>query len=205
MQNKKKCYFCNKRKIIKFLDLGQVALAGSFLKKKLKKYEKKYPLQVGFCVNCFAVQVLKKINPSILFKNYFYFSSSIKTLIKHFTEFGFHIIKKFDLKKEIKVIEIGCNDGVLLNAFYKIGFKNLFGIDPAKNVIKKIRNKNIKVFNNFFSYKESKKIEKRYGKFDLIIANNVFAHINNIRDAVRGVSLLLNKNGIFVLDRKSVV
>ena len=194
------CSFCKSYKIINIIDFKKVGLAGSFLKKNQIKKEKKYPLKVGLCKNCFAFQVLKKIDPKTVFSKYFYFSSSIKTLQNYFSKVAYNLSIKYEKFKNSNILEIGCNDGVLIKPLQNKGFKKIFGIDPAKNIQKKINLKNLKIINDFFSNRLSNSIKKSYGKFDMILANNVFAHINNIRDVVRGIKNLLTDRGVFIFE-----
>jgi methylation protein EvaC len=191
------CSFCHSEKLDEILKFGDVALAGAFLKKSQIQYEKKYPLTLLFCNSCNAVQVKERIDPSTLFNNYFYFSSAIDTLNNHFSEYALEI--KEIINTDSQILEIGCNDGVLLKPLYKVGFKNLFGIDPAQNVISKI-NIPVTLINDFFSYQVSNKIKEEYGPFKLILANNVFAHINNINDLTEGIYNLLDDDGIFIFE-----
>tara|TARA_X000000950_G_C13875860_1_gene644808 strand:- start:418 stop:1662 length:1245 start_codon:yes stop_codon:yes gene_type:complete len=197
----KKCIICEARSLHEYLNLGKVALAGSFLNNanKIKK-EKKFQLSVAFCSNCKGSQITKFADQNILFNNYFYSSSKINTLAQHFKKFSNEIIKKYYLKNETNFLEIGCNDGVLIKNLNNYKFKNLIGIDPAKNITKNINFKNIKIINNFFGLGESLKLKKKFGKFDVIIANNVFAHSHKIRNITKGISYLLKENGVFIFE-----
>jgi methylation protein EvaC len=194
------CHICYSNKVLKIIDFGNVGLAGAFLKKKEILCEKKYRMRLYFCKNCFTLQVIDKIKPKTLFKDYFYFSSSIETLRNHFKKLAEEI--KFLLKDKISsnVLEFGCNDGILLKPLQSKNIKNLIGVDPASNVVKKIKNKNIKVINNFFNFKISNKIKKKYGKMDIVLANNVFAHIYNLNSVTKGIKNILKSDGFFIFE-----
>tara|TARA_B100000242_G_scaffold96699_2_gene66298 strand:- start:7625 stop:8893 length:1269 start_codon:yes stop_codon:yes gene_type:complete len=199
--NKFSCSFCNSKNISPVINFGEVALAGAFLKQAQFEIEKKYPLQVCFCNECFMVQVVNKISPEKLFSDYFYRSSSINTLKSHFTEYAREISKRFlDDPAEAKVLEFGCNDGVLLKPLLNQGIKTVIGVDPAKNIISKINNKELKLFNDFFQVKLAKKIVSKFGKLDIIMANNVFAHIPEINNTTEAIQLALNDDGIFIFE-----
>jgi hypothetical protein len=198
---KKKCLICSKQNLYEFIRFGRVALAGSFLKKKndfLK--EKKYPLSLAFCTNCKSTQVLKNINTNIFFKDYFYASSQIKTLSNHFKDFANELLKIINKSDNKSILEIGCNDGILLKNLNNKIFKKMVGIDPAKNIINKIKLNRVKLINDFFSYKISKKIKNSFGKFSLIVASNVFAHSHKIVDITKGIHNLLDKDGVFIFE-----
>ena len=136
------CRFCGSSNIQMVVDLGLMPLAGGFLKnlKQISK-ERFYPLQLNFCRDCFLLQVNSSVNPDILFKDYFYFSSSIKTLVEHFKKIANELKSKINSKKGF-VVEIGSNDGSFIKALLDSGFKAL-GIDPAKNVVKEAIKKKV--------------------------------------------------------------
>lgn len=201
MKTNRKCLLCNHTHLDLIIDFGQVALAGGFLMPEFFKKEKKYPLEVYFCESCYGLQVGKSIHPKILFKNYFYYSSAIKTLRDHYFEYAKEIYDRFDLQHNKKVIiEIGCNDGVLLKPLADLGVQKLIGVDPASNVVEKIDDYRIKIENDFFGEKLAKKIKEKYGNADIIMANNVFAHIEDIQGVVKGVASLLNQHGVFICE-----
>jgi methylation protein EvaC len=198
---KRKCIICKNKNLYEYLNFGKVALAGSFLKNKSQfKEENKFQLSVAICSKCKGSQITKNINENTLFKDYFYSSSKINTLVEHFKEFSKEIIKKYYLKDKTNFLEIGCNDGVLIKNLNKYKFKNLIGIDPAKNITKKLKLKKIRVINDFFNYKKSLKLEKKFGKFNVIVANNVFAHSHKIRNITKGISKILDQNGTFIFE-----
>jgi methylation protein EvaC len=185
------CSFCGCA-LIEIMDFGNVALAGAFLKPKDFENEKFYPLRLGFCQSCLALQVMDKVEPEILFKNYFYCSSSINTLKKHFTEYA----EKIAALKPSFVVEIGCNDGVMLRPL-KEKIPKVIGVDPANIAAEG-------VINDFFSEALAKEIAAEHGKADVIIANNVFAHIPDINGVTRGIAHLLGDNGVFVFEVHSL-
>lgn len=188
------CRFCLKKRLKPVINLGYMPLAGGFLKSENFKNEKYYPLELSFCRNCFLLQSINVINKNILFKNYFYFSSKIKTLVSHLNKIAFDLNKSFGNPKDTLILEIGSNDGAFLNELSKLGFKTL-GVEPAKNIVKSITNKNIKVINNFFTEALAKKISKKYGKADAIVSFNTLAHIENIHSVTKGIKHLLKKDG----------
>jgi len=195
---RKNCRICFSKKISKFLNFGSMPLAGGFLKKKDLIKEKLYPLSVVFCRSCSEVQILENIPSKILFKDYRFTSSTTKTLSNHFVEYAKDMKKKF-LKKDSFVVEFGSNDGVLLKPFNDLGV-NVVGVEPALNIAKIARKKGLTIFNDFFNLKLTKKIKKKFNHADLICANNVFAHMDNIHEPMKGIKFLLKDDGVFVFE-----
>ena len=150
----KKCRLCDSENLKIFIDFKKMPLAGAFLSRREVSKEQLFPMGMQFCKNCSSVQVDTVVPLDILFKKYFYFSSNIKTLIKHFGELSKIVHSKY-LKNGGNVLEIGCNDGVFLNHLSKIKNIRCIGVDPAKNVVKKITNKNIKVYAEAFNFSTS--------------------------------------------------
>jgi len=179
-------------------------LAGNFLSKNEIGKEKKYPLRVFFCKNCSLVQVLDIIPKEELFTKYFYLSSVTKTLSNHFKEYAKEMVNRFLIPGKSFVLEIGSNDGVLQEPLEKLDIKTL-GIEPAVNISRFARKKGLEVINDYFSKKLAEKIKKERGQVDAIFANNVFAHMDSIRDVTKGIKLLLKKDGIFVFEVHYIV
>lgn len=198
MPKRDDCRLCGSRKLTLFLDLGKTPLAGHFPTKEEVGKEKFYPLEVFFCKNCTSVQVLETIPPEILFKDYRYLSSVSKTLTEHFTSYAKEVHQRF-IPKGGFVLEFGCNDGVLLKPFKDLGATTL-GVEPATNIAKVARERGLEIINDFFSERLAERIAKDHGKADVISANNVFAHIDDMDGVTRGVKKLLAKNGVFVFE-----
>ena len=195
-----RCAFCESHSLEKVIDFGSVALAGGFLKPPQFAEEKLYPLRVYFCNGCYAVQLVDVVDPQILFGNYFYFSSAIRTLREHFVDYASEMVSRFLDSSRSTVVEIGCNDGILLRPFADQHVSTVIGVDPASNIVQTISDPRIVVFNNFFSEAVAGEIASRYGKADLIVANNVYAHIPDIRDVTQAIYNLLEDDGAFVFE-----
>ncbi len=196
-----KCAFCGGSKPREVINFGDVALAGGFLKKEQIAKEKKYPLAIVFCENCYAVQVRDHIDPEVLFATDFYFSSAIKTLRDHFADYASEVVGRFlpDPKKAT-VLEFGSNDGVLLKPLADQGVGRVIGVDPAENIVSSIDDERLVLINDFFNEPSAEKIERQHGKVDLIMANNVFAHITDINSTTAGVHNLLKDDGVFIFE-----
>ena len=194
------CAFCGELDMSLIMDFGEVALAGGFLKPESFTNEKKFPMRVCFCNNCFAVQVVDVIEPDILFQDYFYFSSSIETLRNHFHDYAQEVTSRFLNPPEATVLEFGCNDGVLLRPLADQGIKNVIGVDPAENVVSSINDDRITIKNSYFTEEIAQEIVSEYGQVDMIMANNVYAHIPDIQGTTRAIKSALSDNGIFVFE-----
>ncbi len=187
------CAVCENDNLQRVLDLKKVPLAGYFPTKNQLDDESSYPLKLLFCDDCKLVQTDSVINPDILFKDYRYLSSI--GLSNHFEELAKILDNKFQIKDK-KILEIGCNDGVLLEPLSELG-ANVVGVDPASNVVKLARDKGLSVIENYFNYENFKNYENEY---DLVLANNSFAHITDIKSIVKGINHVLKPDGHFVFE-----
>ena len=182
------------------MDFGRVALAGAFLKPEQFAYEATYPLRLYLCSDCFAVQLIDKVSANVLFEDYFYFSSTIRTLREHFQRYAAEVTSRFLTPETSTVIEVGCNDGVLLRPLADQKIRTVIGVDPATNVVKTIDDPRVTVINDFFTEAVAEKIVARHGKADLVMANNVYAHIPDIQGITRAVRNTLKDEGVFVFE-----
>ena len=198
MKHNTQCRICGSERLVRFLDLGNQPLANAFLKSK-DEIESTYPLQVYFCEDCNLVQLLDVVDRKELFSDYIYFSSGMPKLSNHFRAYA-EQVKKF-LKPSDFVVEIASNDGILLRFFKDEGYK-ILGIDPAANVAKVAESIGVPTMVDFFSEKLASKIRR---KADLILANNVIAHMEDLRDMARGIRQLLSKEGVLVIEAPYLV
>lgn len=194
------CRLCKSKNITLVLDLGKTALANSFLKRsELNKKELFFPLGLNFCLDCGQLQTTYVVNPELMFRNYVWVSSTSPITRDHFDRYAKSTFKKLNLKKGDLVVEMGSNDGVLLKPFKKLGAKVL-GVDPARNVARRATKEGIVTLPYFFNSKVAEKIAGKYGKAKIISGNNVFAHIHDLDEIIKGVKILLDKNGFFVIE-----
>ena len=194
------CRFCNKVLTNIFADLGTSPLSNAFLTKEmLSNLEKIYPLCAYVCDNCFLVQIPEFEKPENIFEDYLYFSSYSSTWLHHAENYVNLITTRFGFNKNSQIIEIASNDGYLLQYFKK---KNIpvLGIEPAVNVAKVSKEKGIPTLTKFFSVNTANELKKENKLADLIIGNNVLAHVPNLNDFVRGLKILLKPNGIITME-----
>ena len=194
-----KCRFCNYDLNTIFIDLGSSPLANSYLKENDFLNEKFYSLCTFLCQNCFLVQLKELETPENIFSDYAYFSSFSTSWLKHAKDYVNMIISRLSLDKNSLVVEIASNDGYLLQNF--IG-KNIpvMGIEPAQNIAKESIKKNIPTLTKFFDSQLAKNLVSENKTADLIIGNNVFAHIPCLNDFIIGLKILLKPTGIITLE-----
>tara|TARA_Y100001958_G_scaffold153270_1_gene140553 strand:+ start:462 stop:1649 length:1188 start_codon:yes stop_codon:yes gene_type:complete len=188
-------------KKVNFLDLGLQPLANNYLKKnQLNKKEKKYRLKIGLDLKTKLVSINKPIASEIMFNsNYPYRSSMSKTMIKSFKDLSKLIKKKYKPKK---ILEIGSNDGSFIKNFSK---KNTIGVEPCSNVEKITKNKGFNTYAKYWNTSTAKKILGKNGKVDLIYSANTISHIENLDEVFKSINIILNKNGIIIIEDPSLL
>jgi len=195
----KECQICRSKKIYEILNLGHSGLCDSLLKKEdLNKHEKSYPLKLFRCRKCHLLQINYVVNNEEVFHlEYPYKSGITKTLKDLLHSTSKYSVDNFKFSKKPLAIDIGSNDGTLLEGFKNHGF-NVLGIEPT-NIAKLANKKGIKTIQKFFDYKTAQFIKKKYHKAEVITGTNIFAHINKLDSLMKGVKNLLNPdNGIFI-------
>ena len=191
------CRSCGNSKLKRIVSLGYQPLANNLINKKDEKCEL-YPLEVNYCEKCYNCQLSVAVDPKKMFSNYLYTSSTSKIFRDHFIVAAKKYCKELKLnKKNSYIIDIGSNDGVALKPFLDLGFKKVLGIEPAKNLAKLANKNKIKTFNGFLDKKNIKKIKKNA---DLILASNVFAHSDKLKEMAECMFSLLSKKGTIILE-----
>jgi len=191
------CRSCGSFDLKRVVSLGYQPLANNLLKKENEKCEL-YPLEVNYCSKCHNCQLSVSVDPKKMFANYLYTSSTSKLFRNHFVNAAKKYSKELKLnKKNSYIIDIGSNDGVALKPFIDLGFNKILGIEPAKNLAKLANKKKIKTFNGFLEKKNLKKIKKNA---DLILASNVFAHSDKLKEMAECMFSLLGKNGTIIIE-----
>ena len=201
-----RCRFCNSNHLQNLVDLGYAPPSNAYIEIKDKnKPEIYFPLKVNICSECFLAQTEDFTKAEDLFTpNYAYFSSNSSTLLKHSKNYVNMIEDYLKLNEKSFVVEIASNDGYLLKNFVNKKIPCL-GIEPAVETALHAEKLNITVEKKFFSYKNSKYIHKKYNKADLIIGNNVYAHVPDIKDFTKGLKNLLKDEGTITLEFPSLM
>ncbi|QWU99346.1 class I SAM-dependent methyltransferase [Francisella salimarina] len=192
-----KCRFCNDELKLTFADLGSAPPSNSYLNTKIMDAsEKWFPLKVLVCENCKLVQTQDFAMPEEFFNaDYAYFSSFSSNWLKHAEKYVNDMIDRFDLNENSHVIEVAANDGYLLQ-FVKKANINCTGIEPTSSTASEARKKGIDIIENFFTKKLAESLAEENKQADLIVANNVLAHVPDINDFVSGFTKLLKPNGV---------
>lgn len=196
-----KCRFCSKKINNILIDLGSMAVSNAFLTaEQLNKGETIYPLKVLVCDNCFLVQVDEYQKKEEIFSaEYVYFSSVSDFWLQHSKKYVEKMIADFKLTNSSLVVEIASNDGYLLQYFKE---KNIpcLGIEPTDSTAQIAINKGINTMVEFFSEELAYKLAAQKISPDLILGNNVLAHVPNLNDFVRGLKVLLNPGGVMTFE-----
>ena len=191
------CRSCGNINLKRVVSLGYQPLANNLLNKKDEKHTL-YPLEMNYCPQCHNCQLSVAVDPKKMFSNYLYTSSTSSSFRNHFIEAAKNYTKQLKLKsKKSYIIDIGSNDGVALKPFKDRGFKKILGIEPAKNLAKLANKNKIKTFNGFL---ESKNLKKIKGGADLILASNVFAHSDRLKEMAECMLKLLSKSGTIIIE-----
>lgn len=194
------CIGCHSIQVEAFLDLGNTALANKFLlPQEVGAKEKVYPLAVGFCHACAHVQLMDRVAPQAMFDEYLYISSLSTTLVAHLNSLADAVLRRFACRERDLVVDIGSNDGTLLQSFARSGVRTL-GIDPARNLEPLARAKGINVVADYFNASTAERIVAGYGQAKVVTATNVFLHIPELSGFMSGLEHVLAKDGAFVVE-----
>ena len=195
-----KCRFCGTQLRHSFVDLGMSPLCQTHIApKQLNHMEPFYPLHAYLCHECFLVQLDEYVAPGDIFTDYAYFSSYSDTWVEHARRYAGEMIRRFKLDAKSQVVEIASNDGYLLQHFVHEGIPVL-GVEPAENVAKVAREKGVKTTVCFFGRETATAIAVEAGQADLLLGNNVLAHVPDLNDFVAGMKILLKPDGVITME-----
>ncbi|KKK74334.1 hypothetical protein LCGC14_2884820, partial [marine sediment metagenome] len=193
------CRFCGAPLVHVFADLGVSPLANTFLSEdQLGRMERFYPLRALVCGECFLVQLEEFETPEAIFSDYAYFSSYSTTWLEHCERYVEQVAEKFGLDERSHVVEVASNDGYLLQYFKERDIPVL-GIEPAANVAEAAVEKGIPTLVEFFGRATAGELA-RESKADLLIGNNVLAHVPDLNDFVAGMKIALKPGGVITME-----
>jgi|SRR5208282_3658914 len=179
-------------------------LAGNFVFPSNLHEVKLYPMDLSVCLDCSLVQILNVVDPEVIFSDYRYLSSVTQTLTQHFRNYAALLQRDILPQTHPFLVEIGCNDGVLLHPLKELGVEVL-GVDAAENIIQLTRQRGLNVIHGFFGLTIADAIVKEHGRADVITASNVFAHIDDLDGVMQGVDHLLSEEGRFIVEVHYIV
>jgi methylation protein EvaC len=183
-----------------FVDFGDMPIANAFSTKEELVNEYTFPMQVGFCENCHMVQLIEQPDREKMFhENYAFFSSTSNYMKEHFKHFANSVSELQDLNKDSFVVEIGSNDGIMLQNFV-IDKIPCLGVEPSKNVAQVASDKGIEVITEFFDQSLAESIVQIHQKADAILSANVMCHIPYMHSIFDGVKTLLKDDGVFMFE-----
>lgn len=194
------CRFCRAPLTHSFADLGMSPLANAYIKpERLNAMEPFYPLHAYVCEQCLLVQLEEFENPQHIFDDYRYFSSYSASWLRHAEHYTEHMIDRFGIDRSWQVVEIASNDGYLLQYFQRKQIPVL-GVEPAANVAKVAQDAGIPTVIKFFGTRTAQELGAAGQKADLLIGNNVLAHVPALNDFVHGLKIALNEHGIITME-----
>ncbi len=196
----KSCRNCGAHLEHTFVDLGLTPLANSFLSASdLGRPQTFYPLHAYVCGQCFLVQLEEFESPENIFGDYAYFSSYSDTWLEHARVYAREMTERLQLGPQSKVVEVASNDGYLLQFFHQANIPVL-GIEPAANVAEAARNRGIPTVVKFFGEETATEFVQQGHQADLLLGNNVLAHVPNLDNFIRGLKIMLKPAGIITLE-----
>ncbi len=200
------CRSCGGRGLTAFLSLGESTLADALLnKEQLGQPEPRVPVTVAFCPDCSLMQILETVDPEILFcRDYPYYSSVSGTLLRHSRQNALELIESRRIGPDSFVVEIASNDGYMLRNFVEAGIPVL-GIDPAEGPVRMARRAGVPTRQAFFGRELALQMREEGKLADLVIANNVLAHVADLNGFVEGIGTVLKEDGMAVMEVPYVV
>ena len=191
------CRVCGSSELDLVLDYGRMPLAGGFFPAEDERSRQVFPMHLVRCEDCTLLQVAETINPETIFSTYSYTSSVNRMLVAHNVELASTL--KEMLPREGLIVEIGCNDGILLKPLVRLDAK-VVGVDPS-DVAQRAADENGWPFvRGYFDRQKASEIQGRFGPADIVVANNVCAHLDDPNRMVEGVANLLRPDGYFVFE-----
>jgi 2-polyprenyl-3-methyl-5-hydroxy-6-metoxy-1,4-benzoquinol methylase len=195
-----RCRFCSASLSVSFADLGMSPLSNSYLaSEQLNRMERFYPLHAWVCEACLLVQLEQFETPENIFSDYAYFSSYSDSWLEHARKYAHDSIARLGLQSSSLVVEVASNDGYLLQYFAQRGI-SVLGIEPAANVAAAAERRGVPTCVKFFGVQTAKELVAAGKRADLLIGNNVLAHVPDLNDFVGGLALLLKPDGVITVE-----
>jgi SAM-dependent methyltransferase len=205
VKHKTDCRLCGSTSLDHVLPIRPSAIGDAFVTAdRLSEPQDLYPLDCYLCLECGHLQNLDVVDPDILFREYTYRTSVSLGLVEHFKRYAQSVVSSLAIPTGSLVVEMGSNDGSLLKAFKNEGMR-VQGIDPARDIAAAATADGVQTVPDFFTSALATRIKSEQGEAKLFCANNVFAHIDNMSDVVKGIRLVLADDGAFVFEVSYIV
>jgi SAM-dependent methyltransferase len=194
------CRFCGRPLRHSFVDLGMSPLANSYVEPEaLQRMEPFFPLHVRVCEHCLLVQLPEAQSPEAIFSDYAYFSSYSASWLRHAERYVATMVERFGFGGESQIVEIASNDGYLLQYFQQRGIPVL-GVEPAGNVAQAAQERGIRTLVKFFDTTTARELAEEGLQADLLLGNNVLAHVPGLNDFVEGLKIALKPGGVVTME-----
>jgi SAM-dependent methyltransferase len=194
-----RCRICASTALETFLDLGHQPLANGLLRPSdIDCEEPRFPLALAICRQCALVQLTHVVSGEVLFRHYLYSSSVSEAMTRHFAAYANDVARRW-IPDGGLIVEVGSNDGVLLKSLLGRPVR-ILGVDPARNLAEVARSRGVPTVADFFSESVARDIRAEHGQASAVVANNVFAHIDDLASVLRGLDVLLADGGVFVFE-----
>jgi C-methyltransferase-like protein/putative zinc binding protein/methyltransferase family protein len=194
------CRSCGDEALEPVLSLGNLPLANAFVSPESRDVpDERFPLDLVFCRSCSLLQLADTVPPDRLFTEYPYFSSQSQTFVDHAADLVGRVVEDLGLGDGDLAMEIASNDGYLLQHYRSAGI-SVLGVDPARNVAKEAERRGVRTIPEFFDVELAERLRAEGIRPKVIHANNVLAHVPDIRQFVAGVSLLISDDGVVIIE-----
>ena len=195
------CRLCKSKKLNKIVSIGESPVSEKYSDTGNKNEKQELvPLDLYFCDDCYHVQLIHVVNPDYLWSNFTFKTSRNKKLDNHYENYVENLFSFSNKTEKNFVLDVGSNDGTLLKIFMRKNVKKILGIDPAKNVVEEANKNGVKTIAGYMNKENSEKIKSEHGTADIITANNVYAHVDNMEEITKAIKSILKPNGLFVFE-----
>ena len=195
------CRLCLSKEIEMAVNMGKSPISEKYVKKEnLENIIPKVSLNLYFCKNCSHVQLIDVVNPDFLWADFTFKTARDIKLINHFKDYVERVINVQQINDKDLILDIGSNDGTLLQCFKDKGLQNILGVDPASQIVDQANLSGIKTIKGYFNLELANKISNTNGKAKVITANNVFAHMDDLRGMLEAIKFMMNEESIFVFE-----
>lgn len=198
-KNIENCRTSGSSNLVPILEIGKQPLANA-LKKAPDENEERFPLTLMFCPDSSLVQLKETIDKEVLFSNYTWITGTSPTTRNYAKLFFQRVTKVVRLDSNDLVVEIASNDGTFLLPFIEGGYRNVLGIDPAKNIAVKANQRGVRTLDRFWDKQVSEEAVAEFGKAKVVIARNVIAHVSQLHDAIKGIESVLEGDGVGIIE-----